>query len=68
MKKEPQREDEALMQNLIASFNFVGRMHAIRCALYYDLSDLPQADKAFTGAAGRMWQALMNTWNAVHGR
>ena len=54
------------MLNIIASFAFIGRIHAIRCALHYDLRDLPWADKALTGAAGRLWSSHMAAWKAAH--
>ena len=50
----------------ITAFAVVGRMHMIRGALHYDLSDLPWSEHELTGAAGRLWTSHMATWNAAH--
>ncbi len=51
------------MSNLVASFAFVGRIYAIRCALRYDLSDLPQTH--FAGPGARLWRSHMAAWKAA---
>ena len=49
------------MNNLIAQFAFIGRIYAIRCALHYDLSDLPWSENKLYGAAGRLWRSVSRT-------
>jgi hypothetical protein len=55
---------EFSFDNLSAAFTFVGRLHAIRCALAYDLSDLPFPQK-LDAAGSRLWRANMAAWKAT---
>ena len=57
---------EFAFDNLTAIFAFIGRIHAIRCALHYDLSGLTWAEHRLEGAAAILWRSHMDSWNAAH--
>jgi hypothetical protein len=59
--------DDARWTHLAAVCGFIGRLHAIRSALDYDLADLPFDDRvgetpAQRAAWTRLWRANMAAW------
>jgi hypothetical protein len=60
-------DQDARWAHLAAVCGFIGRLHAIRCALDYDLADLPLIDRvgatpAQRAAWTRLWRTNMAAW------
>lgn len=53
------------MSHFALMWGFIGRIHAIRAALDYDLTDLPFADCMLTGAAARLWRTNFAAWRVT---